>query len=462
MENPILLFFIALYLLVTLAIGWWASKRVKSTADFVNAGHNLPTGVAACALFATWFGSETVLGASSEFVEHGVLGIIEDPFGAAVCLFLAGLLIARPLYKRNFLTFSDFYRQRFGKRAEIISAICMVPSYFGWISAQLVAMGILMQTVTGMPLTWGVLICAGLVSVYTFLGGMWAVSLTDFFQTIAIVVGMLLLAAILVGEVGGFQKMVAAAPPDFFNFFPPPEPMPWLHWLAAWMTLGLGSLPQQDVFQRVMAARSEKSSIHACYWSALMYLSVGMLPLVIAFCGKMLYPELLAEDSQQLLPNMVLRHAGLPLQILFFGALISAILSTASGAMLAPATVLGENLVKPLLKNVDDQRLLRIMRWSVAAVAVGTTAMALMRHNIYELVSESSALSLVSLFVPLMAGLYWRRGTDFGAVLAMILGMLAWFVAVFLETEVPAIFFGLAASCVGMFFGSVFQRRGKM
>ena len=120
MQHPLLLYFIALYLLATIAVGWWASRRVKTTADFVIAGKRLPMFMAACALFATWFGSETVMGASSEFVQHGVQGIIEDPFGAALCLLLAGLLVARPLYNLNLLTFSDFFRIRFGKRAEEI------------------------------------------------------------------------------------------------------------------------------------------------------------------------------------------------------------------------------------------------------------------------------------------------------------------------------------------------------
>ncbi|MFN5238857.1 MAG: sodium:solute symporter family transporter, partial [Bacteroidota bacterium] len=99
--------FILLYLTGTLAIGWWASRNVKTASDFVVAGKHLPVYMVACALFATWFGSETVMGASSEFAEHGLLGVIEDPFGAALCLVLAGLLIARPLYNMNILTFND-------------------------------------------------------------------------------------------------------------------------------------------------------------------------------------------------------------------------------------------------------------------------------------------------------------------------------------------------------------------
>lgn len=473
MQNGLLLGFIILYLLGTLAVGWWASKRVKTTADFVVAGKRLPMFITACALFATWFGSETVMGASSEFMENGVLGVIEDPFGAALCLFLAGLLIARPLYNLNLFTFSDFFRVRYNKATEIVSALFMVPSYFSWIAAQLVALAIILQAVCGLDRTWGVLICTSLVLVYTYIGGMWSVTITDFVQTIVIIVGLLALAVEMVFQVGGFEKMAAAAPPDFFQFFPEPTPINYIQWFAAWMTIGLGSIPQQDVFQRVMAAKSVRGSVNACYTSAAMYLSVAMLPLLIAYCGRILYPELLDEgDPQMTIPHLVLRHTGPGMQMLFFGALLSAILSTCSGAMLAPATVIGENLVKPLFTYVTDAQLLRIMRYSVVGVAAVTGAMALSRNNIYELVGESSAFSLVSLFTPLLAGLYWKRSSAYGAIASMVTGFAVWCLAMWWTgavepapegagpcltqtlAQIPPMMYGFAASIVAMLIGS--------
>lgn len=465
MHNEILLGFIVLYLLGTLAVGWWASRRVKTTADFVVAGKRLPLFMATCALFATWFGSETVMGASAEFAQHGLLGIIEDPFGAALCLFLAGLLIARPLYNLNLFTFSDFFRLRFNKAAEITSAFFMVPSYFSWIAAQIIALAIVLQAVCGLEREWGVLICTSLVLMYTYIGGMWSVTITDFVQTIAIIVGLVALSIEMVLKTGGFGEMAAAAPEGFFRFFPEPKATDIIGWFAAWMTIGLGSIPQQDVFQRVMAAKSERTAVWSCYTAAIMYLSIAFLPLLICYCGRMLYPELLEGDAQMMIPTMVLQHSSIGMQILFFGALLSAILSTCSGAMLAPATVLGENLVRPLFKDVSDAELLRIMRLSVVGVAIVTGGMALMRNNIYELVGESSALSLVSLFTPLIAGLYWKKASPGGAIISMIGGMAVWFVALLLLPEepseadavwlhIPPMLYGLGAGILGMIAGS--------
>jgi solute:Na+ symporter, SSS family len=461
-----LISFIVVYLCITIAIGWWASRKVKTTRDYVLAGKNLPMMIVACALFATWFGSETVLGASSEFAQHGLIGVIEDPFGAALCLFLAGLLIARPLYKLDLLTFSDYFKLRFGQTAELVSAFFNTISYFGWIAAQIVALAVVMQVVTGMEREWGVLLCTVMVLMYTYIGGMWSVAITDFVQTIVILIGLLALTVEMVTRVGGFEQMIAVAPEGFFQFLPNNKPLDMINWFAAWITIGLGSIPQQDVFQRVMGAKSERASIMACYISSLMYLTVAFMPIIIAYCGRILYPDLLENDAQMLIPTMVLKHSGIGMQILFFGALLSAILSTCSGALLAPATVIGENLVRPLFPKISDATLLRVMRLSLVGVAIITGLMAVSRDNIYELVGESSALSLVSLFVPLVGGLYWKKANTTGAIASMVLGMAVWLLTLWLlpaendtppETiwlGIPPMLYGLAASIIAMILGS--------
>ena len=332
-----LLAFIGGYLLLTLLIGWWASTKVHSTKDFVIAGRNLPLFIAACALFATWFGSETIMGASSEFVEHGLIGVIEDPFGAALCLILVGAFFARPLYRLNILTFNDFFKLRFGRKAELLSAVFMVPSYFGWIAAQLVAMAVVLNVIAGLTILQGIALCTMVVVIYTYIGGMWAVSITDFIQTIMIVAGLLFLAIQLSNQVGGVGVVIASTPEGFFRFLPEPDFQSIIYYIAAWITIGLGSIPQQDIFQRVMAARSANTAVRASYLSGAMYLTIGFLPLFIGLCGRMLYPELENGDTQMVIPFMVLEHSSMWLQIMFFGALLSAILSTTSGAILAPA-----------------------------------------------------------------------------------------------------------------------------
>ncbi|WP_346319008.1 sodium:solute symporter family protein [Chitinophaga sp. YIM B06452] len=451
--------FVLVYLLITILIGRWAARKVKSAGDFIVAGRSLPLGISTCVIFATWFGSETMLGATSEFAQHGLIGVMEDPFGASLCLLLVGLFYARKLYRTNLLTFCDYFRERYGRKAEVVSALLMIPSYFGWIAAQIVAMGIVINTVMGVPHGTAMIASGLIVMAYTYMGGMWSVSITDFIQTIMIIVGIVVIAVIVVDDAGGMQTVIERAPAGTFRFLPEKDWNSWLHYLAAWFTIGLGSIPQQDVFQRLMSSKSERVAQYSSYLGALMYLVIGSVPLLIVLCAQQLYPGLAAEGTEKILPNMVLQHGNLFIQVLFFGALLSAVMSTTSGAILAPATVLGENIIRPFFKDITDKQFLRVIRISVVIVSAISMGMAFGSQDIYELVASSSVLSLVSLFVPLTAGLYWKRSNEGGAILSIILGTAGYIYSEVAGTETPSLFVGLLCSIAGMLAGTFGWKR---
>jgi SSS family transporter len=447
--------FVIFYLLLNLIVGWWASKKVHSTQDFILAGRSLPFALATMVTFATWFGSETMLGAPREFVHGGVLAIIEEPFGAALGLLIVGSIYAKKLYPLPVLTFSDYFRIRFGALSEKLSAIVMIPSYFGWISAQLVALGMTLHLLLPIPTEMGIVIGAVLVMTYTLLGGMWSITITDFLHNIILIIGLLFLAYLLLDKVPDWGLFIDQQPAGFFRFIP--KENTWVDWLtysAAWMTIGLGSIPQQDIFQRVMSAKNAKIASKASLAAGMMYLTIAMLPLIIALVAVRLYPSLLAEDDL-LIPNLVMKFTPYGVQILFLGALLSALLSTTSGAILAPASVLGENLLKPMLKKPDDKKVLLYIRISVVLVTGACIWMAISRQNIFELVSEASAFSLVSLFIPLNAGLWWKKASPMGSHLSMIAGLLVWIYFNFIHpNDIPAVWYGLVASIMGLILGT--------
>ncbi|MFC6998425.1 sodium:solute symporter family protein [Rufibacter roseus] len=449
-----LIFFVLLYLILNVFIGLWAARRVQNTSDFMLAGRSLPLPMATAVVFATWFGSETILGASAEVAEEGLIGMVEDPLGAALCLVLVGLFFARKLYLMNLLTFGDYYRVKFGRSAELVASVCLVVSYFGWVAAQMVALGIAFNLLLGTTLLQGVVIGSVLVVLYTYFGGMWSVSVTDYLQTIMIILGLLVVTWWVMRE-KPLAEVTATLPDDFYRITPKEGASfsGWLNYLALWMTIGLGSIPQQDVFQRVMSAKSEKVAVRASLLAAFLYVTVALLPLVLAIYAKVLHPDLAAKDAQMLVPSLILGTSPLVVKVLFFGALISAIVSTASGAILAPASILSENLLRPLLKEMNDKKLLALSRSSVLVVAVISLGFALSRSNIHELVSESSALSLVSLLVPLVVGIYFKKTSAGAAILSMVLGMGVWLVCKVLGTEVEPLWYGLGGSMLGYLVG---------
>jgi len=459
----LLLLSIIAYLLITILIGYWASLRVRTSGDFMLAGRSLPILLSSSALFATWFGSETVFGASSEFLKGGLYAVIEDPFGAALCLVLFGVFFARKLYGMNLLTLGDFFKVRFGHRAELLSSALMAPPYVGYIAAQLVAMGLILNVVSGIEVWIGVVASACVVTFYTYIGGMWAISVTDFVQSVIIVFGLAVLAYVLADKAGGVAAVFQEVNPKNFRFLPKPEWRDITAYLAAWSVLGLGSIPSQDVFQRAMSSRSAQTAVRSCYYAAGMYLTVAMLPLFISLCTKHLFPDQMAGDTQLTLPMMVLQHTNLAVQIIFFGSLLSAIMSTTSSAILAPAAIFSENLVRPLMGGLDDRQMLWLTRGSVLLFSALATVMACMRSNIYKLVGESSVISMVTLLAPLVFGLYWRRTNAFGAMLSMGVGLVAWILFEFVvDTEIHSLVPATMLSVIALIVGSLLTKRDQI
>ncbi len=415
----------------------------------------MPLFLSASALFATWFGSETIFGASSVYLEEGLQGVIEDPFGGALCLVHFGMFYLRPMYRMGVLTIGDVFKRIFGKRIEFFASIFMIPAYFGYVAAQLVALSLVLGSITDLTLLEGILISSGILVFYTFLGGMWAISITDFIQTTMIVIGLLWVAIMVADEAGGIGEILSQAPEESFQFFPDADAISWINYFGAWIILGLGSIPSQDIYQRVMSSKSEKVAVQSTYLAGGFYLTFGLLPLFIALGAKVLYPELYLENQQMLLPTMILAHGGLPIQIVFFGALISAIMSTTSSGLLAPAAIISENLIKPWFgERLKDKNLLWILRANIVFVAIIATLIATMESNIYDLVAGASILMLVSLFVPLTAGLYWKKASATGSLLAMIIGMISYLIADQLEPQIGSHIIGLVFSILAMIIGS--------
>src|SRR5688500_18304695 len=258
---------VAAYLLVTIAIGLWAAQRVHNARDYVVAGRSLPLYMSAATVFATWFGAETVLSVSATFARDGLGGIVADPFGSTFCLIFVALFFARAFYRMDLLTIGDFYRKRFSKQVEVVTSVAITASYLGWTSAQMTALGLVFSVLSGgaLSLEQGIVLGAVIVLGYTIWGGMWSVAMTDLFQSVIILMGLAAVAWLVGDMAGGVSKVIAAATDaGKFEFFPKAHLKDWLAFSAAWMTLAIGSIPQQDVFQRVTSAKDEKTAVRGC------------------------------------------------------------------------------------------------------------------------------------------------------------------------------------------------------
>ena len=458
---------VILYFIVTIAIGLWAARRVHNSRDFLVAGRSLPLYMSAATVFATWFGAETVLSVSATFARDGLGGIIADPFGSSFCLLFVALFFARAFYRMDLLTIGDFYHKRYNKPVEVITSIAITASYLGWTSAQLTALGLVISVLSGgaISLDAGIVIGAAIVVGYTIWGGMWSVAMTDLFQSVVILVGLVAVAWLVGDMAGGVGKVFAAASEaGKFEFLPKGGAKEWLGFIAAWMTLAIGSIPQQDVFQRVTSAKDEKTAIRGCLIGGAVYFCFAFVPIFIAYAALVIEPEYAklfagedAREIQRILPNLILERMPLWAQVLFFGALLSAILSTASGALLAPTALFTENVIKPLSSRMGDRQFLLLLRVVLVVFTLAALLFALnSKSTMYEMVQNAYKVTLVSCIVPLAAGIYWRRANVPGALLSVVFGLGAWGVAeaVAADATVPPSMVGLAFSVFGMVMGS--------
>ncbi|MBI3369329.1 MAG: sodium:solute symporter family protein [Burkholderiales bacterium] len=466
--NTTLIVFVVLYLLGTLGIGLWAGTRIKNTADFAIAGRSLPLIMVVTTTFATWFGAETVMGIPAKFVQSGLGAVVEDPFGAGTCLILVGLFFAMRLYKQNLLTIGDFYRQRFGKGVEVFCSAAIILSYLGWVAAQITALGLVFSVLTGgaMSETAGMIVGTLAVLVYVVVGGFLAVAWTDFIQMIVLVVGLSVIAVFSADLAGGSDKVFAMVQSkELFKFLPEPGFKDVAFFLGAGLTMMLGSIPQQDVFQRVMSAKNAKTARNGAVIGGISYILFAFVPMFVVASAVVVMGQqaldIAKDDYQRLLPTFVLTKMPLLMQILFFGALLSAIKSTSSATLLAPSTSFVENIVKNIRPRMDDREQLLAMRWTIVifAVLVLAYAVAMKGTPIYDLVSSAYQVTLVGAFVPLVFGLYWKRSTTQGAIVSLAAGIGVWLLYFpqisHLGDHFRGQLAGLLAAMVGMGVGSL-------
>ena len=258
---------IVIFFVIRMAIGYWASRKVSGVADYIVAGRRLPIYLTGASIMATWFAAETLMGASSTAYQYGLQGVIFDPFGAALCLFISGVFFIRLMRRARYLTVIDFFERRYGRWMGFAASIVQLVTYFGWTAAQIVAGGAIVQALLGWPISIGMIFVATIVIVYTMMGGMWADTLLDFFQMFLTAGGITLIFFAVMNAAGGWGSFVENAgsmyTSDPFTLLPIPDEgylgyggwMGIVYWMGAWMAIGFGSVATQDLMQRSMSAR---------------------------------------------------------------------------------------------------------------------------------------------------------------------------------------------------------------
>lgn len=449
---------IAAYLLAMMGLGLYAARRTNSSADFMVAGRNLGLSMATATMLATWMGAATIMGAAGAAYRGGFLAVIADPFGAGLCLLLAGLFVVRLLRRLELVTITEFLAQKYDTTTGLLAALGLLIAYVGWTAAQFVAFGLILNTFTGLDTVTGILIGAAIVLTYTAFGGMWAVALTDFVQMAVMLVGLLFLYPLALQGVGGWSGLTEALPNHSFRIVPLEHSVAsWVDYVRDWMVLGVGSLAAQDMLQRTFSSKSEAVAQNSAYLAGIGYLSLGMVPVLLGMIGSVSLPGL--TDPETVVPRLAMEHlSAFPLAV-FISALLAAIMSSSDSALLASASIITSNLLPALKRNVTERDKLMTARWSIPVIGAVALVVGLTVQQVYELAVNALAVILVVLVVPTVLAIWWPKANRSGALAAMITGYVVWIGLPFIAPGHASDFWGFLAGLIVMLVVSPLTQR---
>jgi Na+/proline symporter len=424
------------YVLLQVALSAFVARKIKTESDYLVAGRTLGLGLVSISLFATWFGAETVMGASGAVAAGGISDGRADPFGYTVCLLLMAFFIAFKMRSKNYITYADFFKDRFGTVAEKLAVFVMIPTSLMWAAAQILAFATIFSGVTDISMATSLIITVLILVAYSSLGGMIGDVVTDVIEAGVIIIGLLAILVIVIVNAGGVDAAFAHIIPERLYLISDNESL--LSQFDGWAIPIMGSLVAQEAISRLLAAKSPEVAKKGCIIGALIYLVVGSIPLIIGLTGSNLIP--LPEENDQFLPTLAMSILPAPLYVLLLGALVSAILSTTNSILLGVTALTGHNVIVPLMPGISERRKVIIEKCIVVVAGIVCYLMAISGESIYELAELAASFGSAGLVVVALTGLNSSFGGTKAALATLIAGIVFTLLTEYvLETEAPYI-----------------------
>lgn len=436
-------------MLLMLGIGVYASRKTHTSTEFIVAGRQLPMFLCTATIIATWFGGGTMMGASGAAYDDGLLGVIADPFGAALALFIVGMFFARIFRRLKLLTYVDLVDQRYGKTAATITTLTSLVSNIGWVAAMLVAFGLVLESLTGVPLEIGIFGGATVVIIYTMIGGMWAVALTDSYQMTIIMVGLLILFVVVLVDVGGWSTISPQLPENTFRLIPLQHDWEhWLNYLRLWFIFGLADVAGQNLLGRAMSAKSERVAQNSFYVASFGYLLFGMIPVLLGIIASVTMPGLSASES--VVPAMAIEHLHPVAVAIFVGAVLAAIMSSCDSSLLACGSLISRNIFPLTVRQPTDKQSLLVARITIPICGITAVLVALKAQVVFDVMIDANVVGLTTVVMPFFLAVWWKKANRTGALAAMAAGFIAWLIVRSVAPEYPGDLIGLGVSLLTM------------
>jgi len=431
-----------------IAIGVIAARGTHSVSDFIVAGRKMPLWLCSVSVFATWFGTGIMMGATTSAYERDFLAMVAEPYGSALALLLTGLFFARIYRRTRLLTWVQFFEIRYGKLAGVFGALADIAAGIIWLGGILFTFGVLAEALTGMPMAAGIVIGLLIVVTYTMIGGMMAVALTDFVQMVVLVVGLVVLLIVALNDVGGWDTIAAQLPENTIRILPIEHSLAnWVDYVHIWMTLGVAAIASNSIIQRALSARSEAVAQNSFLVATAGYLLIGSIPVVLGLIASVTMPGL---EPNAVLTSIAIEHLHPVLVAIFVGAILSAFMSTGDSVLLSTGAIVSTNLLPFFRKDPGDRLQMKVARLAIPVAAAIAAYIALDAERVIEVIVDSLAPLLAMIIVPFVACLWWEKANKYGALASIFGGLLGWSTAAFAGSQFPSDLIGFGVSLVAM------------
>ena len=437
-----ILVLLCLFILVIVVMGFRYSERVEESDDLVLAGRKLSLPFLIPSILATWICAGAMMGAAGEAYIGGLQAVIWDPLAPVMMLLIVGLFFARRLRRTGYTTVVDFMNDRFNKKMGMLYLLIQMLAAIGWLGGQLVALGVIVFLTTGFNMNIAILIAALTMILVSAIGGLWALSRVDAIVLILIIAGLVVMLPVVLGELGGWQMFIAEADnwlevPSFAIIPVAPDEGGFLwysgllglsFYLSAWAALGLGDVPSQVILQRVLAAKNEATARAGFVISGVLYLFIGMIPVIIGIGMYTWGLDLPLDRVEMVLPWVADNFLPPWASVLFVLSLAGAIISTVGNTCLICATMAGHNLYRHFRPHATQREELRMVRIAIPVTMFTAMVLALYFETVYKLIVFSGALQLCTIFAPFVLGFFWKKANSTGALASFFTGLVSWVV----------------------------------
>lgn len=420
---------VVIYMLIMLFIGWYSSKKITSNEDFMLAGRRLGPIMMAGTLAATEIGGGSSLGVVEKSFGDWGIGASWYVTTMGIAFVILSFLSAK-LRTAEVKTVPEYFRRRYGKTSGFITSIIMLSPLIGLTASQFIASSTIVSVMLGWDYKVAVTVVALVVTIYSVLGGLWSVTMTDFVQVFLIVIGMIVAVPYALDTAGGFDLVKANVPAETFDLFKgvgPIEIISLIIMYVASFTVG------QEAVSRYYAARDPKAAVQGSIISAIINFIYAFIPTILGIItlalinmGKLDQNIILENGAYYALPHLAMSTMPAIIVGLLFAGIISATMSSADSDLLGAGSIFANDIYKIYIdKDASQEKIMKTTQITMVVVGIFGWFIAFTNtSSIISILMFSFSLRAAGSFLPYIFGLYWEKSSEAGTIASLISGSL--------------------------------------